>query len=365
MQSMDDCVRRWYLTLARSSMNTANVRLKHLMIFCRLNNIKASDMLAFDKYRLKNMIIDHLNWMQEQGYSNGYQESILKAIKSWLRFNDISIDIPFRHDIAIVAKSQMLPSDEEYKHIISNAELRARATIALVSKSGLRLQVLGNYNASDGLKIRDIPDIIISNKPIATATPCLIKVRAELSKNRKPYITFLSKQGVKYLLAYLNDRLKKGEVLNDDSPIIASSNGKHISTLTVSKIIRKHLRRLGYNIRPYDLRHWFATRLEVSGINDSIREALMGHISGIKHHYTYAKHNLAKDLINALRYAYASIEHYIDVEVGYRYDETEELKNRAYSIIRNLDVNRLKALLLLLSSNHIDIPLDIPMMEEC
>ncbi|GIU71161.1 MAG: hypothetical protein KatS3mg003_0640 [Candidatus Nitrosocaldaceae archaeon] len=312
-----------------------------------------------DAREIKHMIIDHLNLMDEQGYARGYQESMLKVIKSWLRFNDISIDIPFKYGDTRLAKIQKLPDEDDYTDIINRADLRARAIIALISKSGIRPQVIGNADGTDGLRLKDIPDIaIINGKAICKQYPCMIKVRVELSKNRRPYITFLSKQGVKYLLTYLNDRIRNNEVLIDDSPVIAWDNKhrygypKHrktrlLNTRGVSKVVREAIK--GYNIRPYDLRHWFATRLEIAvakgKISSSVKEALMGHISGIEHHYTYAKYNLAEPLINELRDAYARAEEFLDLEVSNKDKEEEELKNKAHSIIEQLGKEELLNLL--------------------
>ena len=57
---------------------------------------------------------------------------------------------------------------------------------AMISKVGLRLQVLGNHDAADGLTLADMPDIVIHG----TTTTCLrsppmITVRRTLSKARQ------------------------------------------------------------------------------------------------------------------------------------------------------------------------------------
>ena len=49
----------------------------------------------------------------------------------------------------------------------------------------------------------------------------MIIVRKTLSKAKHQYFTFLTGQGTQKLLAYLNDRLVKGDVLNAESPVIA------------------------------------------------------------------------------------------------------------------------------------------------
>ncbi|GIU72261.1 MAG: hypothetical protein KatS3mg003_1740 [Candidatus Nitrosocaldaceae archaeon] len=92
-----------------------------------------------------------------------------------------------------------------------------------------------------------------------------------------------------------------------------------------------------YNIRPYDLRHWFATQLEIAvakgKISSSVKEELMGHISGIEHHYTYAKYNLVEDLVRELRESYSRTEEFLDVEVSNKDNDEEMLREEAKTIL--------------------------------
>ena len=49
----------------------------------------------------------------------------------------------------------------------------------------------------------------------------MLIVRADISKASHRYLTFLSDEGCEYLLAHLQERVKAGEELGPDSPIIA------------------------------------------------------------------------------------------------------------------------------------------------
>ena len=71
------------------------------------------------------------------------------------------------------------------------APLRESVMISLIVKSGLRLEVLGNDNGTDGLKMKDLPDVAIQGGvAICTNSPMRITVRAEISKARHQYFTF-------------------------------------------------------------------------------------------------------------------------------------------------------------------------------
>ena len=70
--------------------------------------------------------------------------------------------------------------------------------------------------------MKDLPDKVIQ-QGIARClqTPSRIFVRKTLSKAKNRYFTFLSSNGTKTLLAYLNQRLANGEALNGESAVIA------------------------------------------------------------------------------------------------------------------------------------------------
>ena len=90
--------------------------------------------------------------------------------------------------------------------------MREAVVILLISKSGVRPQVMGNHDGTDGLKLGDIPDIAIENRVAKYLNePPRIIVRRTLSKARHQYFTFLSLAGTRKLFVYLNDRLAHGE----------------------------------------------------------------------------------------------------------------------------------------------------------
>lgn len=56
-----------------------------------------------------------------------------------------------------------------------------------------RPEVLGNHVATDGLMIKDLPDLaIVHGLATFTKTPAKIAVRKTLSKARHEYFTFIS-----------------------------------------------------------------------------------------------------------------------------------------------------------------------------
>ncbi len=131
-------------------------------------------------------------------------------------------------------QNERVPDASEIAEVFARAPLRTAAMISLMSKSGVRPKVMGNYDGTDGLRMRDLPDVVIhQGMAKCIRMPCQIVVRAELSKTRHQYFTFLTASGTTKLLAYLNDRLACGEPLHGDSAVIAPDH-RHAQTCTAS-----------------------------------------------------------------------------------------------------------------------------------
>jgi len=95
----------------------------------------------------------------------------------------------------------------------------------LIATFGGRIEVLGNYDGSDGLRIRDFPEMVIdaaAKKVTFQKVPTMVTVRRPLSKARHQYFSFLCEEGCIYLAQYLEQRMRNGEVLSPGSPIILS-----------------------------------------------------------------------------------------------------------------------------------------------
>lgn len=213
--------------------------------------------------------------MEQKKYSPGYVENTLSAIKSWLQHFEVDIrrKIKIRYsDSTPTLEGERVPNKDEINEVFNRSSLRTAAMISLVSKAGIRLQVLGNHDATDGLTLADIPDITIQDsKAVCLNPPCKVIVRKTLSKTRHQYFTFLTENGTQKLLAYLNDRITKGETLCPESSVIApnasyktfrakNTSKKFLPTVTVSEEIRETLRPR-FRWRPYVFRAYFDTQL--------------------------------------------------------------------------------------------------------
>ena len=326
-------VRRWYENNARGSLNTAEVRLRRLSLFCEQHNIrpmKFAELGRTDRKALEDLLQDHVAMMERNGSSPGYIDGMLKSIRSWLGHNEIElkrkINIANR-DATPTLDNERVPTLEELRTIQLHASDRAKVMTAMIAMAGMRLETLGNQDASNGLTVADFPEMRINDKRVSfSMTPTMIFVRPNLSKNNRKYFTFLPKEGCDYLKAYLEKRIAAGEKLTSDSPIVAVVPGyeavgrnsakktRFITTRNVSREIREAMRPK-FNWRPYVLRAYFDTQLLLAESHGKIthpyRVFFMGHTGDIESRYTTNKGVLPITLVEDMRQAFIRCEPYL------------------------------------------------------
>ena len=328
-------LKRWHSNLARGSKITADVRLRRVANFCKIHDMTPRDLAKLAQKDLRavtDLIQDHITWMEEKSYSPGYIENTIKSVKSWLAHFEIEIKRKIKianSDSTPTLEKERVPNAEEITEIFNRTSLREAVAVSLISKSGLRPQVLGNHDGTDGLTVGDMPDIIIENGVAkCLQEPPRIIVRRTISKARHQYFTFLSSVGTKKLLAYLNDRLAHGEQITVESPLISpnithrygrgnNTNKKFLPTLRISKLIRDVFRPR-FPWRPYVLRAYFDTQLLMAESRGKIahdfRVFFMGHKGSMEAKYTTNKGLLPDTLVEEMRDAFRRSEEFLDLE---------------------------------------------------
>ena len=342
--------------MARGSAITADIMLRRLDMFCwthQMSPMELADLGTRDVRTATNLLEDHITWMEDKGHAPSY----VKAVKSWLAHFDIEI----RRRVKVRNANQTptlwderVPDAGELAEVFARAPLRTAAMISLMSKSGVRPEVMGNHDGTDGLRMRDMPDVVIHRGMAkCVRTPCRIVVRSELSKTRHQYFTFLTASGATKLLAYLNDRLACGEPLHGDSAVIApdhrhpQNSGRRalrtfVSTPQISKEIRKTFRpRFAW--RPYILRAYFDTQLLIAESKGKIahdfRVFFMGHKGSMEARYTTNKGMLPEMLAAEMRESFARSEEFLDLEDGMAahadLQSTQDHKQEMHDMIQN------------------------------
>ncbi|MBX8642754.1 MAG: site-specific integrase, partial [Thermoplasmata archaeon] len=320
----DENFRRWYQNVARRHESTAKNYLRCIGKLCDIINFEPKALIELPQRERDNIILDYISKRERKGITGASIKVEIKALKSWLKWNDIEIKRPIRirnANLTTTLDSEVIPDQEQLRSILNVATPQQKVAIALVAFSGVRLEVLGNYNGSDGLRLSDFPELQLQNETVTfLKVPTLVRIRRELSKTGYPYFTFLGQEGCDYVKAFIEKRFhdtytrwsKKGEkkeVVDMQSPLIVPAKvvPDFISTVNIGDIIRKPMRLAGNTNRPYVLRSYFATKAmqaEAKGFQRDWRVFMMGHKGDIEHIYTLNKNHLRPDLIEQMRDGY-------------------------------------------------------------
>ena len=317
----DADVRRWYRNVARGSQVTADVYLRRLGAFCSHFGLTPKRLVSLGKDEIYNLLLDYVSDLEVAGRAGSYIESALKAVKSWLAHNNLEIKRKIKikgvRDTPTL-RNERTPTPEELRRIFLSGDKKARVACVLMAHSGLRPVTLGNYRGTDGLRVRDFPEMRIGEDTVEfEKVPTMVIVRPELSKGGHQYFTFLSEEGCEYLKDYLEERMRKGEKLTADSPIIRPKVAKKpfIRSVNIGDMIREAIRKAGFSWRPYVLRAYFDTQLMLAESKGLLirdyRQFWMGHKGDIENRYTTNKYRLPEDVIEDMREAYRRSQEYL------------------------------------------------------
>ena len=333
----DQDIRRWYDNLMRGAQSTADVRLRGLGRFCLRFGITPKSLLEMPEKKISDLLMDYVTEMEKEGKAGSYVDTCLKPVKSWLKYNSMVLTRPIKiknAKIPTTLNGQRTPSQVQLKKILQSGTKASRVCISLVAQSGVRLEVLGDYMGKNGLRLQDFPELSISADSVDFNTiPARIVVRPALSKAGHEYFTFIGPEGVEYIKDYLNERIRTGEHLSGESPLVIPMN-KHIhfiTTINIGDQIRHAIRKAGFGWRPYDMRHYFATQtLEAeskgTGIIRDYRVFFMGHKGDIEHQYTLNNRTLSNEKIEQMRSAYAKCIKFLETEErGIKEDDYQKM----------------------------------------
>jgi len=316
----------WYQNLARGSDATAEERARILWRYCRLEKTTPQGLVAEGRSNLRsleNSIARFIHRCETKGDAPSYIRNYVKAVTSWLRYNDIRTrEFKIKNaDSTPSLVEECVPEKHQLADLFNNATPRGRVTTSFMAFSGTRPMTLGNKDGTDGLRLKDLPELQIKDGKVTfLAVPTLVVVRGPLSKAGHQYLTFLGPQGCQTLKAELEMRMARGEVLHRDSAVVRVKVGyeghgvgrarekQFIISRNVVNDVRDAMGAV-YDERPYVLRAYFDTQLmlaESAGmIPHSYRVFWMGHKGDMEQRYTLNKHRLPKTVLEDMRAGYA------------------------------------------------------------
>ena len=305
------------------SPKSADNMYRNIGLFCEKMKIQPDQLLHLsDTGELTEIFERFYKSMQKDGKMGSYISKYKHAINSFVRYqrkgNAKKIDVEILNENkSSKYNGEKIPSKNDLQRLFERATPRGRVVISLMAFSGLRPESIGNYLGNDGLRLKDLSGLDISDPHNIRFKefPIKITVRdtqdpiSRLSKNGNSYWTLAGHQTEGYILDYLNERVEYGENLTPDSPLVTFSRHgyglNHVTTKQpdtehVRREIRETMRKSHFNERPYTLRRYFMQNLSTAELKGYIsmewRLFLSGHKGNIQSTYVSEKENLNPEL---------------------------------------------------------------------
>ena len=338
----DPEVARWRRRLEKSSPSTSDVWPRRLGAFCLRVGLSPSELLGLGMKRTVDLLDSFEEEERRRGRKGSYVAYTVKVVRSWLRFGGVELPrgaVKVR-DADRVFEETALSSDR-LRAILNAASAREKVAVSLMAMSGVRPMVLGNYLGMDGLRVRDLPEVRIESREVRfDKLPLRIVVRRDLSKGGHSYTTFIGAEGAGYLKTYLETRLRGGERVGPESPIIVPERAKRtfIRTTNVGDMVRHAIRAAQLDDRPYVLRTTFATRLltcESQGlVPHAHAQFWMGHRGDMTARYNLNRGQLAEETIEEMREAYKRCEPFLSTIAPA--DDKEQLRSEFRGMVATM-----------------------------
>ena len=323
-------VRRWYENLNARSYLTATTWLRTLGLYCELENTAPDKLLKdMDKPDFRDKFADFVRKMEREGKAGSYIIRFKKVLRSFGRFNgknlELNINIANDH-LSPTIENERVPNKDELSRLLRKATSRGRVSISLMAFAGLRPESLGNYEGTDGLRLKDIKGLRLTENIEFDKIPVMVSVKSMLSKARHQYFSFIGEEGTTYIKEYLDERRRQGEVLEYDSPLLQFDNKKayakknaFLRTTLITRDIRDAIQGAGLKMRPYVLRAYFSTALDIAEskglISHPWRQFIMGHKGDIEARYSTNK-RLPPDMIEEMRDSYRKCLKFLETRIS-------------------------------------------------
>ena len=278
--------------LGFKSPATKESYLKKLRMFLRFAGMEPDDVIEIARNRpkeLEQLLLHFINWLKERGVSGSTIRQHAQALKHFLFMNDLETALKWGKLSKLMPKARKIgmdraPTKKEIRKLLEYADVRLRALILLLCSSGIRI------GSVEHLKWKHV-------EPVEYEDQRLAKLVVPVSKgSNEAYITFMTPEAYEALLEYRRVREAEGEKITPDSPLIrvvkwSKSEAKGIPLPANSKTLRNEIHKLWEKAglrkksggRPHEVkavhgfRKFFATRLEIAGVNRQMVETLLGH----------------------------------------------------------------------------------------
>jgi integrase len=237
-----------------------------------------------------------VSWLDGNGAAPKTIWIYVGAVKSLLEHEDVLLDKRKLRKLQLPAKVEVsvdrIPTKQELRTIILNANPCARALITLLATSGMRIGEAGN------LHIANLE--LLKNK---------VTIVANRTKSRRTRVTFITDETAGFIREYLGRRIdSKDEWLFPDPDNPSKPCPRNTLYMRIFRVLQKQGLRgkldpdsRMYELHPHAFRKYFFTKLISAGVDRGVAEYLMGHKFGLDNAYLrMAEDRLRQEYLKAI-----------------------------------------------------------------
>jgi len=348
LKNIGQSSRNGYLSALRRFCNWCGKN-PHTLIIDRDHEIHSDDPLNRNKTR--DLLLDFRIHLEKRGYAPKTINSMDGSIRSF--FTTIigrsgMINLRNYRNASVSQNKDLVPTIEELKKMLDVVGLEEKIRILFIAQTGMRVSDAVELKISDIRRELDLEKVPLAVRFVPKKDRDVIGER----------VTFLGSDGVEMLRQYLRFREKRGETLNDNSPLFLARSKKRgkgmvpITQQNFNETIRKAACKIGLvngdakygRIRVHCLRKFFITQLTNHGVEDKIINFLTCHkISDVDAVYWNRR-------VDTLRRIYADRQQYLNPINGkkryYNLREIKGIQKKIQDIDKKvLDIEQVKELI--------------------
>jgi integrase len=262
----------------------------HLSLFCKYHNIDPDSLIQFKPEQIRIMVLNYIihlkkNAKQSVGKAKRGEISVnsirnyLAGIQSFLDFNEIMLNWKkiIKYCPEQLTNNLRAYTRDEIAKLLSEADLRDRCLILLMSSTGIRV------GAIKELKIKHLKRLQESENNIG-----ILSIYPQSKDHR--YNALLTPECMAALDEYFEFRKRQHEKITQESYIIrdkfaafsnTTNRARPASERAINQQVKRLLRKAGLSYKQlqpdHSLRKFFNTALMNSDVALSFKELLMGH----------------------------------------------------------------------------------------
>jgi hypothetical protein len=272
-------------------LSSAKVYSYVLANFCRAHNTTPETLLQMPLEKIEDLTEQFIKRNRNK-IAPKYLNVIYNAVKTWLHLNRKIKSRKMFREIKFDKQSRKtrdvpLPNKDFIRKLCNNADLREKLVVVFYGIYALRPSLIPQITIGD-VYHKDIAFNPDGTVKLSNRVWIMVKREYEGNKGNIDFPIILTSETSKWLEDYLNQRVRSGEQLTPETPLITA-----YSKANVDRIIDKLFRKVGFKGRNYLLRHLGSKLLKRAYEDEDLKEWLCGHKGKISAIYDHAGHTLA------------------------------------------------------------------------